>query len=306
MSGVGLALLLAGAALCCWGAAWGSIWWDRRRRRERIEGLTRYLEAINLGRESALPRLEDEFSLLEDELYKTVGELRQSKEKAAAERQTMADNLAHIAHQVKTPITSMSMMTELLAEGQSEEQRGYTLRLSAQLSRLARLADSLLTLSRLDAGALVLARREVDLYALLCAAAEPVEELLETRGQSLVIGEDRELTVFVDMSWSSEALLNLIKNCSEHSPPGGAITIDYSRNPLYTEIVIEDDGPGFDPADLPYLFRRFYRGKTACKESIGIGLALARSIVEAQDGTLHAENRHPHGARFVVRFYGGR
>lgn len=300
-----LLIALAVAAAVSGLAILAVLYRGKKRRLARIEGLTRYMEAINLGRESVLTCREDEFSHLEDELYKTVGELRHAKENTAAERQRMADNLAHIAHQIKTPITSMSMMTELLAEGQSDENSGYTTRLSTQLTRLESLANSLLTLSRLDAGALVFSRQPIDLYALLSTAAEPVGELLAQRGQTLQIAADCELSLCIDLSWSSEALLNLIKNCSEHTPMGGCIAVRFDQNPLYTEIVIEDDGEGFDPADLPNIFRRFYRAKNAQKDSIGIGLALARSIVEAQDGTLHAENRQPHGARFIIRFYNG-
>lgn len=304
MSGLWTALWVAATAAMA--VAFAVLYRAKKRRLARIDGLTQYLEAINLGRESALPGVEDEFSHLEDELYKTVGELRQAKENATIQRQQMADNLAHIAHQIKTPITSMSLMTELLAEGQNEENSGYATRLSAQLVRLERLSNSLLTLARLDAGALVFSQEPVDLHTLLGAAAEPVKELIHERGQRLEIAEDRGLTLSADLGWSSEALLNLIKNCSEHTQMGGCIAVRFDQNPLYTEIVVEDDGEGFDPADLPNIFQRFYRGKNAQKDSIGIGLALARSIIEAQDGTLHAENKQPHGARFVVRVYNGR
>ncbi|MEG0943882.1 MAG: HAMP domain-containing sensor histidine kinase [Angelakisella sp.] len=303
MTGLQIFGIVLGTAALCTGAAAVVLHRYKLRNTARIEGLTAYLEAINLGRESTLSRIEDEFSHLEDELYKTVGELRQEREAATAERQRMADNLADIAHQIKTPITSMSLMVQLLCENENTEDADCLQRLAGQLTRLEGLASSLLTLSKLDAGALAIHAEPVDLHSLLTTAAEPVEEQIHQRGQVISITADKEFTVTVDMGWSCEALLNLIKNCSEHTPRGGHIAIDYSQNPLYTEITIEDDGSGFDAADLPHIFKRFYRGKTACKDSVGIGLALSKSIIEEQNGTLRAENRTQGGARFTVRFY---
>lgn len=269
----------------------------------RINNLTRYLEEVNSGKESVLLRCEDEFSHLEDEIYKTVGELRCSKEFALKERQTLSDNLADIAHQLKTPITSMSLMTQLLSESCSDEEIDYIHRLTNQISRLERLVSSLLILSKLDASALIFERKLIDVHSLLTYAVEPIEDSLKEKHQTLSI-EGSDLVEFeVDINWTLEALLNIFKNCSEHIENGGHIIAYYNKNPLYTEIIIEDNGNGFFQEELPYIFNRFYRGKNANKDSLGIGLALSRSIIERQNGTLHAENCHNGGARFIIKFY---
>lgn len=269
----------------------------------RINNLTRYLEEVNSGKESVLLRCEDEFSHLEDEIYKTVGELRCSKEFALKERQTLSDNLADIAHQLKTPITSMSLMTQLLSESCSDEEIDYIHRLTNQISRLERLVSSLLILSKLDASTLIFERKLIDVHSLLTYAVEPIEDSLKEKHQTLSI-EGSDLVEFeVDINWTLEALLNIFKNCSEHIENGGHIIAYYNKNPLYTEIIIEDNGNGFSQEELPYIFNRFYRGKNANKDSIGIGLALSRSIIEHQNGTLHAENCHNGGARFIIKFY---
>ncbi|NMS90182.1 HAMP domain-containing histidine kinase [Clostridioides difficile] len=269
----------------------------------RINSLTRYLEEVNLGKESVLLRCEDEFSHLEDEIYKTVGELRCSKELALKERQTLSDNLADIAHQLKTPITSMSLMAQLLSESCSDEEIDYIHRLTNQISRLERLVSSLLTLSKLDASTLIFERKLIDVHSLLTYAVEPIEGSLKEKHQTLSIEDSDSVEFEVDINWTLEALLNIFKNCSEHIECGGHIIAYYSKNPLYTEIVIEDNGNGFSQEELPYIFNRFYRGKNANKDSIGIGLALSRSIIERQNGTLHAENCYNGGARFIIKFY---
>jgi signal transduction histidine kinase len=278
-------------------------YYTMKRRQARIAGLTAYLESANLGRDTQLIRQEDDFSRLEDELYKTVTALRQSSQAASRERQSLADNLADISHQLKTPITSMSLMTQLLSESRTDEQAIYIEKLDRQLHRLEALVSSLLTLSKLDAGTLEVKRESVEVFAMLTLAAEPVEDMLLQKKQRLIISSEAHASFTGDLAWTAEAFLNLIKNCCEHTPDGGIISIGYSQNPLYTEIVMEDSGQGFDRNDLPRLFERFYKGKNSAKDSVGIGLALSKSIIEKQNGTIRAENSPEGGARFIVKFY---
>lgn len=283
------------ACLLCW-------FRQRSRRKKRLLELSAYLEAASCGRETALARTEDEFSLLEDELYKTVGELRVAREQAQQARRRQADNLADIAHQLKTPLTSMSLMAQLLSAEASPEQLEYVGRIEHQLARLSWLTDSLLTMSRLDAGAVEFVPAALTFEELAARAMEPMEQLLRERRQTAVI-RGTEISIRCDPHWTAEALINLIKNCSEHTPAGGQITLEAASTPLYLQITAEDTGPGFDPAELPRLFRRFFRGKNSHQDSIGIGLALCRAIVEGQGGMIRAENRPEGGARFVIRFY---
>lgn len=288
---------LAGATVFL--AAWQ---YERTRRKKRLLALTGYLEAASCGRETALARTEDEFSLLEDELYKTVSELRIAREQAQRERLQQADNLADIAHQLKTPLTSMSLMTQLLSAEALPEQLEYIGRLDSQLTRLGWLTGSLLTMSRLDAGAVEFAPVTLAFEELAARATEPMEQLLRKRGQTVALcGKGVQLSC--DPYWTAEALGNLIKNSSEHTPAGGQISLQATETPLYLQITVEDTGSGFDPAELPYLFRRFFRGKRSGKDSVGIGLALCRAVVEGQGGVIRAENSAEGGARFVIRFY---
>lgn len=273
-----------------------------KRRHARLLALSVYLEAASQGKETALARTEDEFSLLEDEIYKTVRALRIAHEQAQQARRQQADNLADIAHQLKTPLTSMSLMTQLLAADATADQQEYIGRLDSQLTRLDWLTGSLLTMSRLDAGAVEFSPSSLSFEELAARALEPMEQLLEDRKQSISIC-GKEIPISCDPYWTAEALVNLIKNCSEHTSAEGQITLTATATPLYLQITVEDSGTGFAPDELPYLFRRFFQGKNSAKSSIGIGLALSRSMIEGQGGIIRAENRVEGGARFVIRFY---
>ena len=171
-----------------------------------------------------------------------------------------------------------------------------------QLRRLTRLEEAMLVLSRIDAGTLPLQRKEVDVFTLLVLAADNLQELFTGSGISVDIPELGEMMITADLDWTMEAVMNLMKNCMEHGK-GGEVHCSYAQNPLYTEILIWDEGEGFAKEDIPHLFERFYRGKNAGEGGIGIGLALAREIIQRQNGTIRARNRPEGGACFEIRFY---
>lgn len=150
---------------------------------------------------------------------------------------------------------------------------------------------------------LQLEKKEVDIFTLLELSAEGVDEIIRARKIRVDIPNHPDITFQGDMEWCMEAFSNLIKNCAEHTPEGGWIMMDYTGNPLYTQIMIRDTGAGFAPEELPHVFERFYRGKDAGENGIGIGLSLAKSLIEMQNGFLTAQNLPEGGACFTVRFY---
>lgn len=273
---------------------------DKRNRR-RIDELTYYLEQVNLGASGTIIQTqEDDFSHLQDEIYKTVTTLYQTKENAIAARERFAENLENIAHQLKTPITAAFLSLQLMKKAASEI---YVKQIEKQLKRLNRLEEALLTLSKIDAGTLSLNHTRVDIYTALNLAADNLNDLLRKENISVEIPDKGCIEFSGDMEWTMEALINLLKNCMEHSKPGGTIHCDYTENSLYAEILIWDEGNGFDPEDMPHLFERFYRGKRATGNGIGIGLSLALSIFELQNGTITARNLQTGGACFEIRVY---
>lgn len=273
--------------------------------RKRINELSEYLYDINEGNYRIKPqKKEDEFSILEDELYKTVVMLRENREKERKEKETLTNNLADISHQMKTPLTAMSLMIELLEDSFIDgDEALYIERISAQIHRLNHLVSALLVLSKLDAGTLILESKPINVFDLICAAVEPLILMIEKKGQQLSIKNNSDIVFRGDFHWSYEAILNIAKNCSEHTPHGGEISIEYEQNPICTQIIIEDNGEGFHKKDIPHLFTRFYKGENSAKDSVGIGLALAQSIVKKQNGEIRAENKKTGGARFTIKFY---
>ncbi|HJA94331.1 MAG TPA: HAMP domain-containing histidine kinase [Candidatus Eisenbergiella merdipullorum] len=273
----------------------------RRKNQRRIDDLTGYLEQVNTGAGGTLMQTkEDDFAHLQDEIYKTVTALVQTKESAVAAKKRFAENLANIAHQLKTPITAAFLSLQMMKK---EAPKAHAEQIKKQLERLNRLEESLLTLSGIDAGTLPMKCGEVDIYTALNLAAENLSDLLQKEKVSVEIPDKGCIVFWGDLEWTMEALLNLMKNCLEHSPSGGRLHCDYSGNPLYAQILIWDEGRGFDPADMPHLFERFYRGRNAAPNGIGIGLALARSVFELQNGTITARNLPNGGACFEIRIY---
>ncbi len=267
----------------------------------RIRVLTDYLENVSIGKPGTLLQFrEDEFSKLQDEIYKTVTELYHTRDAAVENRNHFAENLANIAHQLKTPISSMLLSARMLEQNPDPV---YAEQIRQQLSRLTHLEEALLLLSRIDAGTLQLERKAVDVFTLLTLAADNLQELSAQADVCIRIPESGEHIVYTDLDWTMEAIMNLLKNCMEHTPPGGSVNCSYEQNPLYTRILIWDSGAGFAREDIPHLFERFYRGQNAKGGGIGIGLSLSKSIIESQNGTVSARNLPQGGACFEIRFY---
>ena len=278
---------------------------------KRIEELSDYLEQVNMGKAVVLSASgEDLFSKLEDEIYKTVTFLYQTKDAAVQAKNDFAENLSNIAHQIKTPITAISLSLQTLSEMpmKKEYEKDRMEQIKKQLNRLIHLEESLLVLSRLDAGTLMFQKEDVDVFTLLVLAADNLQELFADSGTFIDIPESGEMAVTADLNWTMEAVINVMKNCMEHNA-GGTVHCSYGQNPLYTEIFIWDEGDGFAKEDIPHLFKRFYRGKNADAggnirgSGIGIGLALSKEIIEHQNGTIRAKNLPNGGACFEIRFY---
>lgn len=246
---------------------------------------------------------EGELFILADQIQKLTLRLTESAEAVKADKKYLADSLADISHQLRTPLTAMNLTLAMLRSPELTEEKklALTTELRGLLNRIEWLVETLLKLSKLDAGMVRLAKQSVSVRELISRSAAPIAIGMDLRSQRLVVscGEER---FDGDLIWSSEALSNLLKNCMEHTPEGGTITVTAQETPLYTQIVVEDTGSGFDPKDIPHLFERFYKGSNASENSYGIGLALARTVIAAQNGTVQAMSGST-GAKFIIRFY---
>ena len=291
MAGLLLAFVLVAAA----------IWYWHRKEISHIRHLTNYLEKVNKGASGLLLEVsEDEFSKLEDEIYKTVTSLYQSREAALHAKAKYADNLANIAHQLKTPITAISLSAQMMKDNPSPK---FLTQIEKQLKRLTHLEKALLVLSRIDAGTLSLKQEQIDVFTLLMLAADNLQELFADAGVLIDIPEMGEVSIKADLDWTMEAIINLMKNAMEHSPKGAKVCCSYEKNPLYVQIRIWDEGQGFAKEDLAHIFERFYQGKNRKGGGIGLGLSLAKEIIEMQNGIISAMNLPYGGACFEIRFY---
>ncbi len=279
-----------------------------RRSNRRLQQLSRRIEDILHGQQQLLiaDNEEGDLSVLCSQIHKMTVRLKQQNDALAREQLRMSEALADISHQLRTPLTSMNLtLTSLLSGDLTPAERAEALhRLQRGLVHIDFLIEALLKLSKIDAGTARFEKKAISVAKLIETAVHPLLIPMELHGQQLRVQTSDE--VFIgDFSWSAEALTNLIKNCVEHTPPGGLIEVLGSETPIYTQIVIQDNGPGFAQQDLARIFERFYKGKNARPESVGIGLALARSVIAAQNGTIRALNRPEGGAKFIIRFYKG-
>ncbi|MBP3446439.1 MAG: HAMP domain-containing histidine kinase [Clostridia bacterium] len=275
-------------------------------RYKRISSLAQGTEKILRGEENIDIKSygEGELSILESDVQKMLTRLRDRKDILERERTYLADSIADISHQLRTPLTSINLIISLLQSSDVTEERKTELlrELSALITKTEYLVSVLLKISKIDAGTVQFEMKEADLNKLLKKSAEPVMIPMDIKNQSLVINADG-IMLNCDFSWCLEAFGNILKNCAEHTPENGAITVSAKDTPIFTEIIITDTGKGFDEDDLPHIFERFYKGKNSSKESFGIGLNLAKMIITAHNGTITAKNNPEGGAEFTIRFY---
>ena len=248
---------------------------------------------------------EGELGILHSEIYKMTIRLREQQQKLLNDKVYLADSIADISHQIRTPLTSINLLVQFLSEPNLTDDRRQQLthELYGLLSRIEWLITTLLKISKLDAGTVQFKEENVSMATLINKSCAPLLVPIELRGQELAIKAEGDF--IGDLSWTCEAIGNIVKNCMEHTPEGGKIEIEASENALYTEIVIKDNGTGIAKEDMPHIFERFYKGKDSDDKSFGVGLALARMIITSQKGTVKAENRKPTGAMFSIRFYKG-
>lgn len=246
---------------------------------------------------------EGELSILQSEITKMTLRIREQNEALKREKEHLADSLADIAHQLRTPLTSANLILSLLEKNTDENERKILLRKTEQsFVQMEWLINSLLKLSRLDAGIVVFQNSPIDVNTLIMTATHPFFISMELHHISLVTDIPDKMIIHGDLNWLSEAIQNIIKNCIQSVGDGGKIEIICKDTPLFGEIVIQDNGAGFEKEDLPHVFDRFYRGKKDNASGYGIGLALSKMIITRHNGIITAKNRATGGAIFCIRF----
>ena len=276
-----------------------------KKRYEKIDKLNDYLVRVLSENDDneILDQEEGELSILKTNIYKTTSTLKYQKELLSDEKKNLAAAIADISHQLKTPLTSMMVMNDLLVDEQDDNKRTEFLKTqSSQLNRMNWLIQTLLKLSKLDAGTINLKREEVSAAELIEEAVKPFEIQFDLRNISFK-SDVSEMNIKCDKNWTVEAIQNIIKNCIEHMDDGGELSVSAVDTNIFTQITVRDTGCGIAKDDLPHIFERFYKGKNAGKDSVGIGLALSKSIIEGEQGEISVESSEGVGTKFIIKFF---
>lgn len=277
-------------------------------RYRRIRTLSHDIDAVLHGSDKVrfCDLREGELAILQSEIHKMTIRLRDAADNLEQDKTFLTDSIADISHQLRTPLTSINLIVTMLSADTVTDARRLELtrELKMLLGRIDWMVESLLKMSKIDAGTALFQTEPVRISELVRRAAEPLAVPLDVRGQRLVCEIGTE-TFTGDLAWTTEAVGNILKNCMEHTPEGGTITVKARETGIFTELTVRDTGSGIHPDDLPHLFERFYKGENASENSFGIGLALARMIVTAQNGSIKAANAPDCGAVFTIRFYKG-
>lgn len=276
-----------------------------RYRCSQIERLNDYLSMVCTGNYSLDidDNAEGELSILKNNLYKVVVMLQSSNEALQNDKKYLADSLADISHQLKTPLTSMMVMTDLIKQEKSNEKKNeFADIIENQLNKMKWLISTLLKLSRLDANTVDFNFTQLQISDIVNESLKPFVIPLELKGISVEQGI-HDFSFNGDKNWSVEAIQNIIKNCIEHTDVNGALFIASNSTNVYDELIIADNGCGIMPEDIPHIFERFYHGKNSSADSVGIGLALSKEILLKQGATIDVESRQNEGTRFSIKFY---
>ncbi len=276
-----------------------------RKRYKKIVDLNDYLVRVlaENGNDEILDQEEGELSILKTNIYKTTSTLKFQKELLSDDKKNLAAAIADISHQLKTPLTSMMVMNDLLVDEQDENKRTEFLQTqSSQLNRMNWLIQTLLKLSKLDAGTIVLKKEDVSSAELIDEAVKPFGIQFDLRNIKFK-SDISDLIIRCDKNWTVEAIQNIIKNCIEHMDDGGELSVTMVDTNIFTQLTIRDTGCGIAAEDIPHIFERFYKGKNAGKDSVGIGLALSKSIIEGEQGEINVESTEGVGTKFIIKFY---
>lgn len=274
---------------------------------KKINEITKYIEEINRGnyKLNIEENTEDELSILKNELYKITIKLKEVAENSQKDKTTLKDSLSDISHQIKTPITSILIMLDniLSDENMPEDiKKDFIKDIKREIINIKFLVESILKLSKIDSNSIKFIKKEVFIKDIINEAVKNVSMLSELKNIEIIVSGDDSIKTICDLKWQVEAITNILKNCIEHSYENRKIYINYNQNNMYTELKIEDNGTGIDAKDLPHIFERFYKGKNSSSDSVGIGLALSKSIIESNNGYIQVDSKLNKGTIFIIKY----
>lgn len=278
-----------------------------RRRDKKIQQITNYINQIKNKKYdlNIEENTEDELSNLKNELYKITIMLKEESEISKKDKENLKMSVEDISHQLKTPLTSITIMLDNLKDNPNMEEKTkqkFIFEISKQVEWINWLVISMLKLSKLDANVVQFYDEKINLKKFIGEIIKNLEIPIEVKNQKIIIDGDENVSFIGDYKWQQEAITNIIKNCIEHNENNGTIYINYEENSLFTKITIRDEGEGISKEDLKHIFERFYRGKNSSENSVGIGLALAKNIIEKNNGMINCKSELDKGTEFVIKY----
>lgn len=278
-----------------------------KKEKAKINKITNYLKELNNHQYSLAieDNQEEDLSLLKNEIYKTAITLNEQTLLLKKDKESLKDSLSDISHQLKTPLTSINLMIDTLRHQDnlsSTERRELLNNIHRKITNTNFLVHSLLKLSKFDANTIEFNRQNNTLSKILKEVLDNLSTLSDLKDIKINIKGSKDISLYCDYKWEVEALTNIIKNCIEHSNNSSKIDITYQKNDIFTKIIIQDNGCGISKKDLPHIFERFYKAQNSSKDSIGIGLSLAKTIIEKDNGYITVDSVINKGTTFTIKY----
>lgn len=274
----------------------------------KLRKISYYLEQLYNKNYSLLvsSNNEGEISLLKNNIYKVTVMLREENDILKKEKNALSDSISDISHQIKTPLTSILVMLDILSSERNitEDRKNKIVHeITKQIKWINWLLVSLLKLAKLDTKTVNYKFESINLNEFINDCIKKLEILIEINNVNVVTKINENIEIYIDKDWMKEAVINIIKNAIEHSRENGEIDIECDTNSVYTSMKIIDHGEGINEDDLKNIFKKFYRGKNSSKDSIGVGLSLAKRIIEQQNGTITVKSELNKGTIFEIKLY---
>ena len=278
-----------------------------RKRDKKIQQITNYINQIKNKKYdlNIEENTEDELSNLKNELYKITIMLKEESEISKKDKENLKMSVEDISHQLKTPLTSITIMLDNLKDNPNMEEKTkqkFIFEISKQVEWINWLVISMLKLSKLDANVVQFYDEKINLKKFIGEIIKNLEIPIEVKNQKIIIDGNENVSFIGDYKWQQEAITNIIKNAIEHNKENGKITIKYEENVLFTKITIIDEGQGIAKEDLKHIFERFYKAQNSSDNSVGIGLSLAKNIIEKNNGMINCKSEIGNGTEFIVKY----
>ncbi len=274
---------------------------------KKIAEINEYIKQIN--NKNYILKIEEndngELSKLRNELYKTTVLLKETAEISEKEKENLSTAIADISHQLKTPLTSIRIMLDNIQDDpdmEKEVREDFLIEISKQIDWISSLVVALLKIAKFDAGTIKMENNEINAKNLIDNIVSNLAILMELKNIEIITNVDEKATFIADYKWQQEALTNILKNAIEHSKHNSRIYITVENTNLFLKIIIKDEGSGIDKEDLKHIFQRFYKAKNSSENSIGIGLPLAKAIIEQSNGYIKVETKYGEGTSFEVKY----